>query len=183
MFSDPRATRIHDLMIRALTEEGGLDRAAFETAGAAILRKMVHGFSPVTVAGVVALARAIPRLPEGVDWWESTEGRLVRQRLMEGETGYAEGAVDERLAPSAPDCWDPNWPANKVFRMPAPEGLGIGDTFLVGNGEGRRGEARVVERDGEIGVEIGRSWGPTDDFFEAALDEVRQLAVLREDEK
>lgn len=67
VFSDPRATRIHDLMIRALTEERGLDRAAAETAGAAILRKMVHRFSPGTVAGVVALARAIPRLPEGVD--------------------------------------------------------------------------------------------------------------------
>lgn len=60
--------------------------------------------------------------------------------------------------------------------MPVPDALKIGDRFVVGNGEGRRGEAWVVERDGKIGVEIRRSWGPTDDLFGAAVDEVKRLA-------
>lgn len=163
-------------MVRALTEDGGLNRTDAETASAAVVRQMVHGFSVGTVAIVVAGARAVPRLAEGRAWWESPDGQFAKQRLLEGNPAYAETFIAERLAPSAPDCWDPNWPAYKVFGMPVPDALKIGDRFVVGNGEGRRGEAWVVERDGKIGVEIRRSWGPTDDLFGAAVDEVKRLA-------
>jgi hypothetical protein len=65
----------------------------------------------------------------------------------------AYGTIGESLAEPAPDVYDPNWPAQKVFwAVDVPDGCRVGDTFVVGNGMGDRYRMKVIKRDGRSGV-------------------------------
>ena len=49
---------------------------------------------------------------------------------------------------------DPNWPDYKMFKN-VPPGAAVGDVLRLGNGEGWRADAVVVERDGAIADILG----------------------------
>lgn len=109
--------------------------------------------NPVGLAEVVALARAVDDLPGQQAWWDSVAGRDRRKELLTEQWGNAVIFVGELLSTPAPDNWDPNWPAYKLFRF-VPEGARVGDRVQLGNGEGLRAEGVITVQNGEIGLVI-----------------------------
>jgi len=129
-----------------------------------------------TAATTVSIARAVEQYPQGRIWWENARAIWIRL-LLAGEPGEVEARLAEFLAEPAPDVWDPNWPARKLFGIQIPEGLQIGDSFLVGDGMGARARMMVTERQGERGVVIvpQSSTNPLSSLFREACDEAERL--------
>lgn len=102
--------------------------------------------SPVHAAGnaatVVAIARALRSLPAARYWWEQNGTKAI-QWLTESKIDEVDDWLAEDLGPLAPDLVDLDWPGYKVFnQVPIPDGLSVGDEFLVGDGMGSRAWAR-----------------------------------------
>lgn len=129
-------------------------------------------------ATAVTVARATPRLPGGRSWWHR-DGLRFRQWAVERHHWPDEAwdAIGELLAEPAPDAFDINWPAHKVFRVvEVPPGARVGDTFVLGDGMGNRVRLIVVERDGQIGVARHEDLGhPLNDLYDQSLREARDL--------
>lgn len=133
--------------------------------------------NPVQAATAVCAARAVARLPEGAGWWSRSDFWAVpaREKLLAGDPDVAFAGIGEGLAEPAPDAWDPNWPPTKVAWTLLPEDAYVGQTFLVGNGEGSRATVEVVERDGRLEAVITSATSALDDLWEEALEQAERL--------
>jgi hypothetical protein len=140
-------------LVGLLGTEAGFDPE--EAAAAAEACARGRGTFNVEAAATAATAAiATRRLPGGADWWRS-EGQREKAALLRGDADTAAYQIAELVAEPAPDEWDPNWPENKQFRsIQLPAGAKVGDQFVVGNGEGHRGNFRVAEKDGALGAEL-----------------------------
>jgi hypothetical protein len=97
-------------------------------------------------AAAVAVARATRTLPDGRDWWIDQR----KDHLIKGEPKKAYNRMSEDLSESADVILD-EWPApGEPLKIKVPEGLSAGDTFVVGDTDGRRARATVVETGGEL---------------------------------
>ena len=150
---------------------------AVQAAGAAEAVVEKSRANPVQAATAVCAARAVARLPEGAGWWSRSDfwAVLARERLLAGDPDVAFAAIGERLADPAPDAWDPNWPPTKVAWALLPEDPHVGQTFVVGNGEGSRATVKVVERDGRLEAVITSATSALDDLWEDALEQAARL--------
>ncbi|MGH9131765.1 MAG: hypothetical protein ACRDWV_08875 [Acidimicrobiales bacterium] len=129
------------------------------------------------IATLVQLARAIRTVPAALQWWEANKDDAMRW-LSAGQVGEVDARLAEMLAPPAPDVIDFNWPPDKVsWAVDVPEGLSVGDRFLVGDGMGGRAWAKVIEAGGKVGVALdGGVTDPYGDLFRAAYDEAVRVA-------
>jgi hypothetical protein len=133
--------------------------------------------NPVQAATAVSAARAVARLPEGAGWWNRSDlwAAQARGMLLAGDPDVAFAAIGEQLAEAAPDAWDPNWPPHKVAWALLPDHPHVGQTFVVGNGEGSRATVVVVERDGRPEAVITSATSALDDLWEEALELAERL--------
>lgn len=131
---------------------------------------------PVQAGEVVAICRATARLPSIASWWRSEEGQRAFDRI-DTQPDLAWAGLNEYLAAPAPDVLDPNWPASKVFwAVDRPDGSQPGDEFIVGSGEGERYLMRVVQKDGQVGVEWVFSLGtPLDSYWHWSVAEAESI--------
>lgn len=98
-----------------------------------------------TAAGV-AVARATASLPQGGAWWEPER----KKHLISGNPMKAYRRLSEDLS-ETPDVLVEEWPQpDEPLSIRIPDGLSPGDTFLVGDTEGRRSTATVVESEGKL---------------------------------
>lgn len=156
-------------------DASGMQSDQAEVAASAIVTK--PGANPVEVTTAVCTARAVARLPEGARWWNLSDPRSARAReeLLNGNPDIAFAAIGERLAEPAPDAWDPNWPAHKVAWALLPNDARVGQTFLVGNGEGSRATVEVIESDGRLRAVITSAKGALDDLWAEAMEQAERL--------
>lgn len=155
-------------------EASGLSAADVAVAAAHLRTASGHG--PVMQAvTMVTTARGVSRLAESARWWSSAEALRPKERLLAGEADCAWTAVAERLAEPAEDCWDPNWPPQKVAWALLPPGGTRGDSFVVGNGEGERARVELAERDGQLVAVLTASRGPLDEVWDDAMAQAKAL--------
>jgi hypothetical protein len=124
-------------------------------------------------AAAIALARATADLPEGVSWWLPER----KAHLLEGKPSTTYRILGEQLS-EPPDVVIDSWPdPDDVSSVRIQPGMSPGDVFVVGDTEGRRARATVVERDGTIGVLVERptSDHPLEQLHTAALIEAAML--------
>ncbi len=123
----------------------------------------------------VMAARSTP-LGGGPEWWRTTGLRAYRL-LLDGQFNEAQPIQAEALAGHFDVDVDPNWPDYKMFKN-VPPGAAVGDVLRLGNGEGWRADAVVVERDGAIGIEIieGTQWEPWWDLWDEAWNEAERFS-------
>ena len=69
----------------------------------------------------------------------------------------------------------PELAPTKVAWALLPENAHVGQTFLVGNGEGSRATVEVVERDGRLEAIITSATSALDDLWEEALEQAERL--------
>jgi len=152
---------------KLLVNEAGFDRA--EAAHAVAALSAAPDWNPRRVLNLATGLLASPRLPGGKEWWDGEEGRKWKGWLLEGRGPDLHQQMAEIVSP-APDCWNINWPEHKRFRVvDPPEGSALGDMFIVGDGEGRRGLFRVTDRDGHLGAVLYYTWDPLEDEENRAL--------------
>ncbi|MFN2506345.1 MAG: hypothetical protein ABR540_19380 [Acidimicrobiales bacterium] len=127
-------------------------------------------------ATTVAIARAVASIPKAREWWDEHRDSALAS-LRRGEVGNVEVRLSEALVPTAPDVIDFNWAAHKVFwAVKPPEGIAVGQRFLVGDGMGGRAWAEVVEKGGASGVAVVEALAnPLSRFFVAAWVEAEEL--------
>lgn len=100
------------------------------------------------IAAGVALARATTQLPDGRAWWLPQR----KKHVISGEPIKAYRALSEDLSDS-PDILLEVWPEpDDPITIRIPEGLSPGDTFVVGDTQGRRSTATVIESGGKPGA-------------------------------
>jgi hypothetical protein len=154
--------------------------AAEDASTAASYITTAPGDGPILAAvTMVVTARGIARLPEGSLWWTSDAAALPKRRLLSGEPDLAWVSVAERLAEPAEDCWDPNWPSYKVATTMLPEGAAVGDSFVVGNGEGVRARIEVVEHGDRLAAVIAATWGSLDEEWDEAITDAEAIRASR----
>lgn len=109
----------------------------------------------------MTVARATPRLPGGRSWWHRN-GLGFRQWAVDLHhwPDEAWNAIGELRAEPAPDAFDINWPAHKVFRVvEVPPGARVGDTFVLGDGMGTvSGSLLLSATAGSVSRDT-RTWG------------------------
>src|SRR5947209_2035506 len=144
----------------------GMQEDQVERAAAALVGR--SGANPVEAATVVCVARAVARLPEGWRWWSRSEpwAAQAREKLLDGEPDVAFALIGDRLSEAAPDAWDANWPPHKVAWALLPGDAHLGQTFVVGNGEGRRATVKVVEIQGRLQAVITSTTSALDDLLQ-----------------
>jgi len=135
------------------------------------------GGNYVTVATALCATRAVARLPEGAEWWIRTDlaTARAREKLADGNPDYAFALIGELLAVPAPDEWDPNWPPHKVAWALLPRDPHVGQTFVVGNGEGGRATVEVIEQDGRLQAVITSAQHSLDDLWDEAVADAQRL--------
>jgi hypothetical protein len=99
--------------------------------------------------------------------------------LEQGKASEAEALQAESLAGPSDFDMDFNWPDSKLFRAGSDRDLVVGRELIGGDGEGDRVKLRIVERDGELGLEMipGSAWNPTSEFGRQAHDDVQHLLL------
>lgn len=124
----------------------------------------------------VGLCRATKHLGWVAQWWTTEAGRRAFAELTTCPD-LAWAALNELCAVPAPDALDPNWPDAKVFTaVETPEGSAPHDEFVVGDGEGARYLMRVVERQGQVGVEVVQALGaPLDSYLRQCVAEAEGI--------
>ncbi len=166
--------RLKQWMEREFVE--GLKLSGREAAEVARACSSWNGTASASQAAtVVAIARAVKCLPSAREWLVQHEEE-ARSRLVRGDPDPIEMWIGEATAPPAPDVIDFNWPEFKVFgAVDIPEGLSVGDEFLIGDGMGARAWA-VSERDGKVGVVVTRRVEtPLEELLDAAWTEAENL--------
>lgn len=167
-----------ELVRRVGFEEGEARSAIHQYVGAYLSRNSELEDYPRRLifvsAEIVACLRA--PVPGGRDWWQSTAGRVTLSFLNGARGGYVYPNVAEAVAEPAPDEIDPNWPASKIWGAQIiPPGLGPGDEFTLGNGEGMRARLRVEERDGKLGSVVVNWTDPLRPLFDEAREEAARI--------
>jgi hypothetical protein len=124
----------------------------------------------------VTCARATALCPGETAWWQDAGAHCLKL-LERGEPTEAEARQAELLAGPSDLDMDFSWPEYKLFRSGSRLDLVLGHELIGGDGEGGRVKLRIVERDGEIGIERvpGSAWHPTSEIWRQAYDDVHRL--------
>jgi hypothetical protein len=172
-----RAVTVESLCLWVADELAASGLPADHAIGAASAVVERSRANPVQAAMAVSVARALARLPEGAGWWNRSDlwAAQARELLLAGDPDVAFAAIGEKLAEAASDTWDPNWPSAKVAWALLPDHPHVGQTFLVGNGEGGRATVKVVDRDGRLEAVITSATSTLDDLREEGLEQAERL--------
>ncbi len=99
-------------------------------------------------AAAVALARATRQRPDGREWWTEQ----VKEHLIKGRPIKAYNKLSQDMSEPADVVLDV-WPEpDEPLKIRIPEGLAPGDTFLLGDINGRRSRATVIQKGAELGA-------------------------------
>ncbi|SRR6266851_5151414 len=124
----------------------------------------------------ITCARATALCPGAAAWWQG-EGSYCLTLLGQGKASEAEALQAESLAGPSDLDMDFNWPDYKLFRAGSNFDLVVGRELIGGDGEGARVKLRIVERNGELGLERipGTGWNPTSEIWRQAYDDIHRL--------